>query len=118
MVEDATTVTVVLSNEERLDAEVLGYSSWDDVALLKVDAASVSGIQPLALADSSLVKPGQMAVAIGSPHGLENTVTVGVVSGIERTHGRRVSQAHLRNDSDGRVPHVRQLGRPTAELKW
>ena len=88
VVKDATTVTVVLSNEERLDAEVLGYSSWDDVALLKVDAASVSGIQPLALADSSLVKPGQMAVAIGSPHGLENTVTVGVVSGIERTHGR------------------------------
>ncbi len=88
VVDDATTVTVVLSNEERLDAEILGYSSWDDVALLKVDAASVSGIQPLALADSSLVKPGQMAVAIGSPHGLENTVTVGVVSGIERTHGR------------------------------
>ena len=87
VVDDATTVTVVLSNEERLDAEILGYSSWDDVALLKVDAASVSGIQPLALADSSLVKPGQMAVAIGSPHGLENTVTVGVVSGIERTHG-------------------------------
>ena len=88
VVEDATTVTVVLSNNDRLDAEVLGYSSWDDVAMLKVDTASVSGIQPLALADSSLVKPGQMAVAIGSPHGLENTVTVGVVSGIERTHGR------------------------------
>jgi S1-C subfamily serine protease len=87
VVEDATTVTVVLSNEDELDAEVLGYSSWHDVALLKVDAESVSGIQPLALADSGLVKPGQMAVAIGSPHGLENTVTVGVVSGIERTHG-------------------------------
>ena len=87
VVDDATTVTVVLSNEERLDAEVLGYSSWHDVALLKVDAESVAGIQPLALADSGLVKPGQMAVAIGSPHGLENTVTVGVVSGIERTHG-------------------------------
>ena len=87
VVDDATSVTVVLSNEERLDAEVLGYSSWHDVALLKVDAESVSGIQPLALADSSLVKPGQMAVAIGSPHGLENTVTVGVVSGIERTQG-------------------------------
>ncbi len=87
VVDDATTVTVVLSNEERLEAEVLGYSSWHDVALLKVDAASVSGIQPLPLADSGLVKPGQMAVAIGSPHGLENTVTVGVVSGIERTRG-------------------------------
>ena len=87
VVDDATTVTVVLSNEERLEAEVLGYSSWHDVALLKVDAASVSGIRPLPLADSGLVKPGQMAVAIGSPHGLENTVTVGVVSGIERTRG-------------------------------
>ena len=87
VVDDATTVTVLLSNEARLEAEVLGYSSWHDVALLKVDAASVSGIRPLPLADSGLVKPGQMAVAIGSPHGLENTVTVGVVSGIERTQG-------------------------------
>lgn len=87
VVDDAKAVTVVLSNGKRLDADVLGYSSLHDVALLKVDAAAVSGIQPLPLADSSLVKPGQMAVAIGSPHGLENTVTVGVVSGIERSHG-------------------------------
>ncbi|MDE2860692.1 MAG: trypsin-like peptidase domain-containing protein [Chloroflexota bacterium] len=87
VVDDAKAVTVVLSDGTRLDAEVRGYSSWHDVALLKVDAAAVSGIQPLPMADSSLVKPGQMAVAIGSPHGLENTVTVGVVSGIERSHG-------------------------------
>ncbi len=87
VIDGADTVTIGLSNGEKLEAEVVGYSASHDLALLKVDAAEVRGIRPLPLADSGLVKPGQMAVAIGSPHGLENTVTVGVVSGIERTHG-------------------------------
>ena len=86
VIDNAKAITVVLSNGKRLNAEVVGFSSAYDVALLKVDATAVSGIQPLPLADSSSVKPGQMAIAIGSPHGLENTVTVGVVSGIERSH--------------------------------
>ena len=86
VIDDAKVVKVVLSNGKTLDAEVMGFSASYDVAMLKVDATAVSGIQPLPLADSSAVKPGQMAIAIGSPHGLENTVTVGVVSGIERTN--------------------------------
>ena len=87
VIDDAKAITVVLSNGKRLRRRGnVGFSSAYDVALLKVDATAMSGIQPLPLADSSSVKPGQMAIAIGSPHGLENTVTVGVVSGIERTN--------------------------------
>ena len=85
VVHDATTVEVVLANGETLDARVAGRSPADDVALLKVDAEGVTGIEPLPLADSSEVETGEMAIAVGSPFGLDNSVSVGVVSGIERS---------------------------------
>ena len=85
VVHDASTVQVVLPNGETLDAKVAGRSPADDVALLKVDAKDVAGIEPLPLADSSAIETGQMAIAVGSPFGLDNSVTVGVVSGVERS---------------------------------
>ncbi|CAI8056339.1 Protease Do-like 1, chloroplastic [Geodia barretti] len=78
VVHDASTVQVVLPNGETLDAKVAGRSPADDVALLKVDAKDVAGIEPLPLADSSAIETGQMAIAVGSPFGLDNSVTVGV----------------------------------------
>ena len=85
VVHDASTVQVVLPNGETLDAKVAGRSPADDVALLKVDAEDVAGIEPLPLADSSAIKAGQMVIAVGSPFGLDNSVTVGVISGVERS---------------------------------
>ena len=85
VVHDASTVQVVLPNGETLDAKVAGRSPADDVALLKVDAKDVAGIEPLPLADSSAIETGQMAIAVGSPFGLDNSVTVGVISGVERS---------------------------------
>ena len=85
VVHDATTVEVVLANGETLDATVAGRSPADDVALLKVDPEDVAGIEPLPLADSKDVETGEMAIAVGSPFGLDNSVSVGVVSGIERS---------------------------------
>ena len=85
VVHDATTVEVVLANGETLDARVAGRSPADDVALLKVDPEDVAGIEPLPLADSKDVETGEMAIAVGSPFGLDNSVSVGVVSGIERS---------------------------------
>ena len=69
VVHDASTVQVVLPNGETLDAKVAGRSPADDVALLKVDAEDVAGIEPLPLADSSAIEAGQMAIAVGSPFG-------------------------------------------------
>ena len=85
VIHDALSVRVVLPSGETLNTKVVGRSPADDVALLKVDAGYVAGIEPLPLADSGAVEPGEMAIAIGSPFGLDNSISVGVVSGIERS---------------------------------
>ncbi|HAL49153.1 MAG: PDZ domain-containing protein [SAR202 cluster bacterium] len=65
-------------------AKRLGTSAADDLAVLKVDAAEVQGIEPLVLADSSDVRAGELAVAIGSPFRQFNSITIGIVSGTGR----------------------------------
>ena len=85
VVADALTITVRLHDGVELSATRLGTSPADDLALLRVDPAAVSGIQPLRLADPTEVTPGQMAIAIGSPFEELNSVSVGVVSGIGRS---------------------------------
>jgi S1-C subfamily serine protease len=64
---------------------VIGTDRNNDIALVQVDAAKIPGLAYLVLADSGTVKPGQMAVALGSPYGLQGSITVGVVSGIGRS---------------------------------
>jgi len=65
----------------RLKAQVLGLDALTDIALVKVDA---KGLRDLKLADSDLVRVGQLAMAFGSPLGLENTFTLGVISATQR----------------------------------
>jgi S1-C subfamily serine protease len=85
VVDGATTVNVKLSTGSTVKAEVLGKDAVHDLALVKVDTSAVAGITPLTLGNSDDVKIGQMAIAIGNPYGLENTITVGVISGTNRT---------------------------------
>ncbi len=85
VVEGASSVTVTLSDDTELDGVVLGVDAADDLALVKVDASDVTRILPLALGDSDNVEPGQMAIALGSPYNLEGTITVGVISGLDRS---------------------------------
>ena len=85
VIQDADRVRVNFQNGESAEAEVLGTNPGNDLALLKVDSAVVEGIDPLALGDASQALPGQMAIAIGSPFGLDGSVTVGVISGVGRT---------------------------------
>ena len=85
VVDGAREITVRLFDGRALPARRLGTSPADDLALLRVDPLEVSDIDPLTLADSDEVRPGQMAVAIGSPFGHRNSVTVGVVSGVGRS---------------------------------
>ena len=77
---------VRLSDGTEVPADRLGVSQADDLAVLKVSPAHIEDIDPLTLADSSKVAPGQMAIAIGSPFREFNSVGVGVVSGIDRGH--------------------------------
>jgi putative serine protease PepD len=94
---DGTIVTnahVVAGNDEvqvqfdagpgTVSARVMGADASSDLAVLKVDAGAVSKVRPLALADSRSVQVGDLAVAIGSPFGLEQTATAGIVSATGR----------------------------------
>lgn len=85
VVDGASSVQVTLSNGTTLDAQVVGTDPADDLALVQVDASAVVGIAPVPLGDSASVKPGQMAIALGSPFGLDGSITVGVISGLNRT---------------------------------
>ncbi|WP_240912571.1 Do family serine endopeptidase [Lysobacter sp. HDW10] len=82
VVEGASQVRVKFSDGRVLNARVVGSDPQSDVALLKVDA---SGLPTIPLGDSSQVKPGQWAFAMGSPFGLDHSVTAGIVSAVGRT---------------------------------
>jgi S1-C subfamily serine protease len=85
VVDKVSTVKVFLSDGTQLEGKVIGTDPNNDIALVQVDAAKVPNLAYLVLADSTKVKPGQMAVALGSPFGLQGSITVGIVSGIGRS---------------------------------
>jgi putative serine protease PepD len=84
VVDGASAVTVKFENGKSYSAKVVGTDSSTDVAVLKVNAPS-SVLHPLTLADSGAVAVGDGVVAIGSPFGLENSVTSGIVSALHRS---------------------------------
>jgi putative serine protease PepD len=83
VVDGAQSVKVTLWNGKTYDARVVGTDPSTDVAVLDVDAPA-SVLDPLTLADSSELEVGDTVVAIGSPFGLEETVTSGIVSALHR----------------------------------
>ncbi|MCH8062453.1 MAG: trypsin-like peptidase domain-containing protein [Chloroflexi bacterium] len=84
VVADADRVTVIFPDGLELIAEVLGTDTDSDLAVLKVEVPA-GGLVPIELGDSSDVKVGQLAVAIGNPFGQEFTTTTGIVSAVGRT---------------------------------
>ncbi len=78
-----TKLTVVFANGDHVPAHVIAYNLAADVGILKVDGYSKLP-PPLELADSTRLEQGQWAIAIGEPLQLQQTVTVGVVSGFNR----------------------------------
>jgi len=70
---------------ERVDAEVLGTDASSDLAVLRVDASHTQKLKPLTFADSETVKVGDIALAIGYPLGLDQTLTQGIVSAVDGT---------------------------------
>jgi putative serine protease PepD len=85
VVEGASNVSLVLSNGRSLDAEIIGVDSDNDLAVLQVAAdATNSGLRALTLGRSSELRVGDPVLAVGSPLGLEGTVTAGIVSAVDR----------------------------------
>jgi S1-C subfamily serine protease len=93
VVRGAGQIDVVLSDRTRYTGQVLGGDPQNDIAVIRlVDAPA--GLPTVPLGDLQDIRPGALAIAIGNPAGLERSVTVGVVSGLNRT---------LR-DTPGRAP--------------
>ncbi|WP_171210656.1 Do family serine endopeptidase [Ruegeria sp. HKCCA5426] len=86
VVDNASNVTVRLSDDRTFDAEVVGTDPLTDIAVLKIDAGE--SLQAVELGDSDVIRVGEDVVAIGNPFGLSSTVTTGIVS----AKGRNISQ--------------------------
>jgi putative serine protease PepD len=86
VVEGAEEVSVRLTeNGDPIDARIVGTDPSTDLALLDVDEKEVEGgVKPLELGDSRDLRPGEPTIAIGSPFGLQGTVTSGIVSALDR----------------------------------
>jgi putative serine protease PepD len=86
VVENADVVRVRIGeSDELISAKVTGTDPSSDLAVLKVDPEAVEGgLQPLTLGASSAVQVGQPAIAIGSPFGLQGSLTTGVISALGR----------------------------------
>ncbi|MGD1808452.1 HhoA/HhoB/HtrA family serine endopeptidase [Dapis sp. BLCC M126] len=82
VVEGSTTVEVVLKDGRRLQGRVLGTDSVTDVAVIKIDG---NNLPTVSLGDSNNLQPGEWAIAIGNPLGLDNSVTVGIISATGRS---------------------------------
>jgi serine protease Do len=85
VVDGADEVKVKLANGKEFDAKVIGRDSKTDLALIKISGSS--DLQPLKMGNSDETKVGSWVVAIGSPFGLEQTVTAGIVSAKGRIIG-------------------------------
>lgn len=84
VIENADSIKVKLYNEEEYEAEVVGSDPKTDLALIKIEAED---LEPLKLGSSEGLKIGSWVVAVGSPFGLEQTVTAGIVSAKGRVIG-------------------------------
>ncbi len=85
VIKDADQIKVKLANEKEFDAEVVGRDPNTDLALIKISASE--DLTPLQLGNSDKLAVGSWVVAIGSPFGLEQTVTAGIVSAKGRIIG-------------------------------
>ena len=84
VVDGADELIVTLPDKREFKAKLVGADKRTDVALVKIDA---KGLTPVSTGDAKRLKVGEWVMAIGSPYGLENTVTAGIVSAKQRETG-------------------------------
>jgi putative serine protease PepD len=85
VVNGASNLTVTFADGTHATARVVGQDPSSDLAVIHVSGVDSPKLRPLTLGDSSKAQVGSGVVAIGSPYGLEGSVTVGVISALERS---------------------------------
>jgi serine protease Do len=95
VVDKATAVIVTLNDGERVLAKVIGKDKDYDIAVLAIDMRHVNAksLSELELGDSQKLQVGQEVIAIGSPYGLSQSVSTGIVSALNRSPGDLVPYA-------------------------
>ncbi|MFN3705200.1 MAG: S1C family serine protease [Thermoflexales bacterium] len=81
----ADEIEVILADEMRLPARVVGADAYTDLAVLVAEGIRPEQIRPLPIGDSTALRVGMIVAAIGNPFGLDRTMTTGVVSALGRT---------------------------------
>jgi len=107
VIDGASSMTVTFSDGTVVNASLVGADTDSDLAVIKVDPSGLQ-LQPVSIADSTAVQVGQLAIAIGNPFGLENTMTVGFVSAI----GRLVSTNQNITGPTYSIPNIIQVDTP------
>ena len=106
LVQGARAVTVTFQNGFVVRAEIIGQDVFSDLAVLRITQPD-TGLVPLIFGDSTTLRVGERAIAIGNPFGLSSSMTVGIISGL----GRQLPSAELMGDlaRDFRNPAIIQI---------
>jgi S1-C subfamily serine protease len=86
VIESANSLEVSLPDRSKYDATIVGVDPPNDLAVIRLENAPKEKLHPISLGDSGVLKVGQKVLAIGNPLGLQNTLTIGIVSSL----GRRI----------------------------
>jgi S1-C subfamily serine protease len=86
VIESADRLEVTLPDQAKYHAKVVGFDKQNDLAIIRLEGAPKDRLHPIALGDSNALSVGQKVLAIGNPLGLQNTLTIGIVSSL----GRRI----------------------------
>lgn len=103
VVQDAINVTVTFADGDSYTAKVLGSDPLADLAVLSISPMP-SGLTPLTLVSSSTLQVGEPVVAVGSPYGLEGTLTTGVISAL----GRTITESSSSGQAGPTIPDIIQ----------
>lgn len=91
-----TDKAVASQRQTRFEARIVGTFAEADLAVLKIDA---TGLPALRLADSDSIKQGQLVFAVGNPQGLNNSVSIGIVSGVARKSREDGPPVYIQTDA-------------------
>lgn len=100
VVEGAKEIVVTLADGRKFDGKIMGRDSRYDLAIVKIEATNLPTVQ---LGDSDAIRPGDFAIAIGNPYGLQHTVTMGIISGLARSLDGDPTQSGIYIQTDAAI---------------
>jgi len=100
VVEGAKEIVVTLADGRKFNGKIMGRDSINDLAIVKIEAKNLPAVQ---LGDSDAIRPGDFAIAIGNPYGLQHTVTAGIISGLARSLDGDPSEAGIYIQTDAAI---------------